>query len=258
MKHTVLKIFFEIKMKYLHTFPKNALIPELRASGSFFSWSTESVGLVVTRFVVVAAAAVVVVGGGEVVGTVLVVDIIVVAVLLAVVIITGFVLPRVVFSEVWLSEEDVVRVSFTKPDVTVVEALVVLLAALVSSVVAGEVALYSEVVFAVVWSDVELFVVLVLTCCGDSVVVSSVLWVVETDSVVDCVSVESADVVCVSEGDVATSEVNVVATVVAVDAVLSVLPPNIIQPVTRTKTSHKKSILTRALYIDRLVNAFLN
>lgn len=96
---------------------------------------------------------------------------------------------------------------------------------------------------------------LVLTCCGDSVVVSFVLWVAETDSVVDCVSVESADVVCVS--DVATSEGNVVATVVAVVAVL-VLPPNIIQPVTRTKTSHKKSILTHTQYIDRLVNAFLN
>lgn len=136
-------IFFEIKMKYLHSFPKNALIPELRASGSFFSWSAESGGLVVTRFGVIATfvVAVLVVFVGEVVGTVLVVDIIVVVVLLAVVIITGFVLPRVVFSEVWLSEEDVVRVSDTKPDVTVVEALVVLLAALVSSVVAGEVAL---------------------------------------------------------------------------------------------------------------------
>lgn len=100
---------------------------------------------------------------------------------------------------------------------------------------------------------------LALTCCENSVVVSIVLWVVETDSVVDCVSVESADVVCVSAGDVATSEVNVVATVVAVVVTgLSVLSPNIIQPVTRTKTSHKKSILTHAQYTDRLVNAFLN
>ncbi len=246
-------------MKYLHTFPKiNALIPELRAPGSFFSWSTESGDLVVTGSVVVAVlvgavlvvaalvGVVVVVVVGEV-DTSLVVEIVVVELLSVVV--TGVVLPRVVLSEAWLSEEDVFRGSVPEPDVTVVEAL---LAALVSSI-AGEVALYAEVVFAVVWADVELFVVLVLTFCGDSVVVSFVLWVVETGSDVDCVSVEFDDVVCFSA--VATSEVNVVATVVAIDAGLSVQSPNIIQPVTRTKTSHKKSI-THAQYIDKLVNAF--
>ncbi len=259
-------------MKYLHTFPKiNALIPELRAPGSFFSWSTESGDLVVIGSVVVAvlvvaalvdaavvdAAVVVVVVDvvvvvfvGEV-DTSLVVEIVVVELLSVVV--TGVVLPRVVLSEAWLSEKDVVRGSVPEPDVTVVEALVALLAALVSSV-AGEVALYAEVVFAVVWADVELFVVLVLTFCGDSVVVSFVLWVVESGSDVDCVSVEFDDVVCFS--DVATSEVNVVATVVSIVVGLSVQSPNIIQPVTRTKTSHKKSIITHAQYIDKLVNAF--
>ncbi len=281
MKHTVLKNYILWnKVKYLHTFPKiNALIPELRAPGSFFSWSTESGDLVVTGSVVVAVLVgavlvdadvvvvdVVVVFVGEV-DTSLVVELVVVELLSVVV--TGVVLPRVVVSEAWLSEEDVVRGSVPEPDVTVVEAwlseedvvrgsvpepdvtvveaLVALLAALVSSV-AGEVALYAEVVFAVVWADVELFVVLVLTFCGDSVVVSFVLWVVETGSDVDCVSVEFDDVVCFS--DVATSEVNVVATVVAIVSGLSVLPPNIIQPVTRTKSSHKKSIITHAQYID--------
>ncbi len=262
-------------MKYLHTFPKiNALIPELRAPGSFFSWSTESgdlvvIGSVVVVVLVVAAlvdaavvdaavvdaavvvvVVVVVVFVGEV-DTSLVVEIVVVELLSVVV--TGVVLPRVVLSEAWLSEKDVVRGSVPEPDVTVVEALVALLAALVSSV-AGEVALYAEVVFAVVWADVELFVVLVLTFCGDSVVVSFVLWVVESGSDVDCVSVEFDDVVCFS--DVATSEVNVVATVVSIVVGLSVQSPNIIQPVTRTKTSHKKSIITHAQYIDKLVNAF--
>ncbi len=206
--------------------------------------------LVVAALVDVDAAVVVVVVVVFVgkVDTSLVVEIVVVELLSVVV--TGVVLPRVVVSEAWLSEEDVVRGSVPDPDVTVVEAL---LAALVSSI-AGEVALYAEVVFAVVWADVELFVVLVLTFCGDSVVVSFVLWVVETGSDVDCVSVEFDDVVCFS--DVATSEVNVVATVVAIDAGPSVQSPNIIQPVTRTKTSHKKSIITHAQYIDKLVNAF--
>ncbi len=198
-------------MKYLHTFPKiNALIPELRAPGSFFSWSTESGDLVVIGSVVVAvlvvavlvvaalvdaavvdAAVVVVVVDvvvvvfvGEV-DTSLVVEIVVVELLSVVV--TGVVLPRVVLSEAWLSEKDVVRGSVPEPDVTVVEALVAL--AVLESSIAGEVALYAEVVFAVVWADVELFVVLVLTFCGDSVVVSFVLWVVESGSDVDCVSV---------------------------------------------------------------------
>lgn len=55
---------------------------------------------------------------------------------------------------------------------------------------------------------------LILSVCADSVVASLVLWVVETDSVVDCASVVFAGVACVCASDVGTCEVSVVATVV--------------------------------------------
>lgn len=79
---------------------------------------------------------------------------------------------------------------------------------------------------------------LMVTFSEDAAVVAFVLRIVETDSVVVC-----ASVAFVVFGDVATCDVNVVATVtvVAAGAVLVVLPPNIIQPschTTDTKTSH--------------------
>lgn len=178
---------------------------------------------------------------------------------------TTAVLPSVVFSEVRLAEEDVVWVSVTKLDVIVVDALVALLTTLVSSV-AVEVVLSLEVVFDVVWADVESFVVLEEDV-GKSVGFWFVLTTVGKDWFVVSPSVTFADAVYV-EGNAdeldavvaAAVDVSVVAAV-AVDVPV-VLPTNIIQPSCHNKQkqrkSHKNSTLTYAKYINNVNNNHQN
>lgn len=187
---------------------------------------------------------------------------------------TTAVLPSVVFSEVRLAEEDVVWVSVTKLDVIVVDALVALLTTLVSSV-AVEVVLSLEVVFDVVWADVESFVVLEEDV-GKSVGFWFVLTTVGKDWFVVSPSVTFADAVYV-EGNadeldavvaaavdvsvVAAVAVDVPVVVVAVDVPV-VLPTNIIQPSCHNKQkqrkSHKNSTLTYAKYINNVNNNHQN
>lgn len=177
---------------------------------------------------------------------------------------TTAVLPSVVFSEVRLAEEDVVWVSVTKLDVIVVDALVALLTTLVSSV-AVEVVLSLEVVFDVVWADVESFVVLEEDV-GKSVGFWFVLTTVGKDWFVVSPSVTFADAVYV-EGNadeldaVVAAAVDVSVVVVAVDVPV-VLPTNIIQPSCHNKQkqrkSHKNSTLTYAKYINNVNNNHQN
>lgn len=235
--NTVLQ-FFVIKWNIYTSCKKHALIPELRASGCFFSCPTVDFCTCSPGFTVEETRLVV--------GLVTVVDVVITLVTFTVVL---------VFCEVGLSEEDVVWVPVTELE-AVVDAFVVLLTVLVSSA-PEEVVLEPEVVFDVVWADVEAFVVLEVEFAGKRVVVPFVLRTVEEDWFV----VTSADVV---KGEVNIDELDaVVAAAVVVTAVVvtvdcddvsAVLPPNIIQPSCHNKQKqqpkrHKKSTLTYAQYV---------